>query len=815
MLRAIWWLMFATLAAGQTPGEVQTVEIGGRTIRYTVQAGYAVSQGDIIVGRADDPQSFRSTRRRSLQYRGSDSALWPDATMYYTMDSDIPVEANVRAAIDYWNAVGPFKILPRTDQTNYVRFQKIEIDAACNSWVGMIGGAQTIGVTPSCSVGSAIHELGHAWGLMHEQSRWDRNSYITVLYENADKRFWYAFDQDLDSYDKGYYDYDSIMHYSAAGFGRIFLDTIATVPPGIPIGQRAGLSAGDIDAISRMYGFVPTTTTITSAPAGLQITVDGTVVTTPWKVGWTPGSQHTVSVATQGINPRYVFARWSDGGAAAHAITASADTTVFCAAFQRQFPVTYGVASGQGSVSVTPPPQDGYMTDRMPFVVTATPANGYQFERWTGFTYLGSSGVSVSASSARVQNYGGLSDYRARFTQAPLHLVDSIPQGAAVTVDGVAYLTPVKFDWAPGSSHVIAAATNSQGNNTRRFTFSEWDDGSPLSRTVIAQAEGAVYKVKFKEEFLLDIGLIGSGTVRVSPGSADGFYAAGSQVTLTAVPSSGRTFRYWVGELAGNTATKTLVMDQERSATAYFGNALPFLIYHGASFGVNRIPGMAGAEVAPGEMVSIFGAGIGPASSGRTQSGADGKMPTSVDGVSVTFNGTPAPITFAGPDQINVIVPYSVAGQAQTQIVVRRPSGNLSDVAAVTETIPGLFTYDGSGTGPVAALNEDGSINSAANPAAPGSVVVLYATGAGEFAKSFADGAILGAELVSPKAPVYVRFDRLPAVVTYAGVAPYLVNGALQVNAVIPKELIGGGAIAVRIVAGTSASPPGTTIWVK
>jgi uncharacterized protein (TIGR03437 family) len=803
MLRAICLLGFAALGFGQTG-------------RYTVEAGYAITQGDIIIGRADqDPQSFRTPSRRALQYRGADSALWPNATMYYIMDADVPVQGNLKAAIDYWNAVGPFKILPRTDQPNYVRFQKIDVDAACSSWAGMIGGEQAIGVTASCSVGSAIHELGHAWGLMHEQSRWDRNAYITVLYENADKRFAYNFDQDPDSVDTGYYDYDSIMHYGPAGFGRTFTDTIATVPPGIPIGQRAGLSAGDIDAVSRMYGIVPTATTITTAPAGLQVMVDGTVVTTPQKFDWPPGSQHTVAaVAMQGTYPRYLFARWSDGGAASHTVTASSATTVFCAAFQRQYPVTLAVGAGEGTVSMMPPAADGYVVDRQPYLVTATPASGYFFERWSGFPSLVANGL--AANPVRVANLGGLAEYRAMFKKSPLHVVDSSPRGVQVIVDGGSYYTPAAFPWVAGTAHQIwAVVPQLQGNNTHRFTFRNWDDGSSGLRTVTATADGATFTANFREEFLLDTGVIGSGLVRVSPGSADGFYEAGTRVSATAVPGPGRAFGYWLGDLAGSSATQTVAMDQQRSVTAYFGTALPFLMYHAANFGLNRTPGTAGFEVAPGEIVSIFGSGIGPANGRSTQPGAEGRMPTSVDGVSVTFDGVPAPITYAGPDQINAIVPYAVAGRTTTQVAVRRPSGNLSAAAAVVEAVPGLFTYDGSGKGAVAALNQDGSINTAQNPAAPGSVVVLYAAGAGQFTKAFPDGQVVGAELVAAKAPVYVRFERLAGEVQYAGVAPYLVSGALQVNVTVPRDLVGGGAVPVRLIAGTAASPPGTTIWIR
>jgi uncharacterized protein (TIGR03437 family) len=236
---------------------------------------------------------------------------------------------------------------------------------------------------------------------------------------------------------------------------------------------------------------------------------------------------------------------------------------------------------------------------------------------------------------------------------------------------------------------------------------------------------------------------------------------------------------------------------------------------HSASFQLNPNPGTTSQYIAPGEIVSIFGANIGPSTAQVTRPGADGRLPTTIDGVSVTFDGTAAPITYASPGQINVIVPYALSGRTAATVIVRSPRGSLTNAVTVIETMPGLFTSDGSGKGPVAALNQDGSVNSAANPALPGSVVVLYGTGAGVLQKPFPDGQVMPVELVNPKAPVYVRFDKLAGEVQYAGAVPTLVNGALQVNVVVPRDVAGGGQVPVRLIAGGFSSAPGTTIWVK
>jgi uncharacterized protein (TIGR03437 family) len=135
----------------------------------------------------------------------------------------------------------------------------------------------------------------------------------------------------------------------------------------------------------------------------------------------------------------------------------------------------------------------------------------------------------------------------------------------------------------------------------------------------------------------------------------------------------------------------------------------------------------------------------------------------------------------------------------------------------VTDTAPAFFTLDSSGTGQAAALNQDNSTNSPSNPAAPGSVIQMWATGAGLLARSIPDGLVMtdmGA-LAAPVAPVYVRLGKLPAQIQYAGSAPWLVNGVVQVNVWIPNELIGDPAVPVQLIIGDYASPPGTTIAVK
>jgi uncharacterized protein (TIGR03437 family) len=207
----------------------------------------------------------------------------------------------------------------------------------------------------------------------------------------------------------------------------------------------------------------------------------------------------------------------------------------------------------------------------------------------------------------------------------------------------------------------------------------------------------------------------------------------------------------------------------------------------------NAASNLAG-PLAPGEMVVLYGSGLGGV---RT----------------VLFNGVPGSLLYATPGQVGVVAPYAVAGGAQ-RVVAESAGGASAPLAvAVAATAPGIFTADRSGRGQAAAVNQDGTQNGTANPAAAGSVLSLFATGEGQTSPPGVDGKPAAPPLPQPVAPVTVIIGGVSAEVRYAGGAPGQIAGVMQVNVVVPGGL--SGLVPVVLTAGGVASQAGVTVAVR
>jgi uncharacterized protein (TIGR03437 family) len=240
-----------------------------------------------------------------------------------------------------------------------------------------------------------------------------------------------------------------------------------------------------------------------------------------------------------------------------------------------------------------------------------------------------------------------------------------------------------------------------------------------------------------------------------------------------------------------------------------------------APMGISCVANAASLEphyVAPGEIVRVFGAGIGPSSGVTASPDADGRFSKALVGVRVLFDGVAAPLLYVRSDRIDAVVPFGLSakttdqppfyGTADVQIEYE---GKLSNVVTVRVggSAFGIFTADGSGTGQAAALNEDGSENSPSSPASIGSVVTLFGTGLADLLKSFPeDGSIL--QDATPITVTYfydvAEVGCRPADVLYLGTAPGRVAGTIRIDLRIPDVSdCGGPPFPVRFLGGSDA----------
>jgi uncharacterized protein (TIGR03437 family) len=218
--------------------------------------------------------------------------------------------------------------------------------------------------------------------------------------------------------------------------------------------------------------------------------------------------------------------------------------------------------------------------------------------------------------------------------------------------------------------------------------------------------------------------------------------------------------------------------------------------------------------LAPGEIFSIFGLGIGPDTAVSGVFNASGALSTTLGGVQVLFNAIPAPLFYAQSNQINAQTPYEMAGQTSAQLQVVYQGVTLAALqVALVDANPALFNLN-YGTGNAVVVNQDGSINSDQNPALRGSIVVLYATGEGQTSPAGVTGQAAAAPFPGPVLKVSLTMAGVPANILFAGEAPGFV-GLMQINAQVPTGFVPPGDLPVVLAVGPYQSPAGITIAVE
>lgn len=651
----------------------------GRPVTYEVKNGRAIYQGDIILDhlqpmpRASAADGGAQPQSVGIAYP---STMWPKVGSVYQVPYVITSDGgdtNLVPAINQFNSTftGLIQWVARTTETNYVNIDLNSFDGTgeCEATEGDANiGPQPMTGSGACTLATILHEMGHEIGLYHEQSRSDRDTYITVNYQSVIKGSRFNFDMIQDNVQNlTLYDYASVMQYPAFSFSRNGGPAIESIPAGMPLSNAAGYSAGDIEGVERLYGAPPTAVTVTSNPPGLQVIVDGSTITAPQVFNWALNSTHTLNVPTNaqtlsGVIENstvpttftYAYGRWNDNALASHTITVtpgngelpfpstSPQVSTYSANFIQVVPYTAAIFPfGDGSVTPSPTPQSFpgvsgvYFTARQQVTLTATPIGPFQFYEFNNANFFLPGGVSANPKTFYVPDTGLAVNTTAEF--APVGTVytvgvtpDAFSSNLYIFADSTFWVAPKNFSptydstWTPGSMHTVNVDTIEQPySSNSRYAFSSWSDAGAQSHSITLPGSGNSTIATFVPQFLAGDNFSfppcgGNATLTPASPTNDGFYPSGQVLTYTATPDATWTFAGWTYDLTGTTNPDSLTATDETLAYANFNTTNTPLTL--ASLSPNSI-GSGGASFTltlngtgftSGSFVSVNGAFLTP-----------------------------------------------------------------------------------------------------------------------------------------------------------------------------------------------------------
>lgn len=226
-----------------------------RSIVYEQRNGLSIVEDDILLG-----LTHQLSLEGAIIIPKLGGSRWSKGIIPYEIDEELPFanKLAILQAIEHWQKRTKIEFI-ELNSKNRIKYQDYitfipTTGTTCASFVGRQGGKQIIALSSRCNSMNTVHEIGHALGLWHEQSRADRDNYISILWENIEEEYKYNFNQHLtDGRDYGEYDYQSIMHYGPLSFSKNGQMTLVPLIEGMEIGQRNSLSPKDVAAINAMY----------------------------------------------------------------------------------------------------------------------------------------------------------------------------------------------------------------------------------------------------------------------------------------------------------------------------------------------------------------------------------------------------------------------------------------------------------------------------------------------------------------------------------------------------------------------------------
>jgi uncharacterized protein (TIGR03437 family) len=510
-------------------------------------------------------------------------------------------------------------------------------------------------------------------------------------------------------------------------------------------------------------------------PPGLQVLVDGATVTTPispasngsgsctpnytalppnapsgfptlcvGEFDFLPGSTHTIGAPTpqlDNLQNTWVFEQYSNGLGQNGAYVVPNTTTVADT-------LTAGFVIGVHVTLFTVPAGLKLMIDGR--------------DNWPGYTFIWGQGEthtidaeSPQTVSGRVYNYTSWSDGGAQShsvvvptsatgvsigaTYGELSQITfaSTPSGLSFTVDGSACTTPCVINKASGATSTVTIPSAVPGQTGIQYAFNSWSDGgSGTTRTVTYGASAATLTASYQTQYLLTLASSPAkgGTFSLNPPSSNGYYAAGTPVTITAAAAQGYKFVEWTGALTGMTNPSSISMFGPYAVTANYISAPLNPTATSVQSAAGPTPS---GTVAPGSIISISGQNLAPA----LMVGPSNPLSQAIGQTTVTVNSFILPLVYVSPNQINAQLPWEIPPGTYTLHV--NNTGQLSAPVqfTVASVAPGAFTQSNALQLPlVLAVHQNGTLVTFESPAQQGEQITLYGTGFGPYQQAQIDG---------------------------------------------------------------------------
>jgi uncharacterized protein (TIGR03437 family) len=313
-----------------------------------------------------------------------------------------------------------------------------------------------------------------------------------------------------------------------------------------------------------------------------------------------------------------------------------------------------------------------------------------------------------------------------------------------------------------------------------------------------------------------DVWLVGTNDAGF-PNASQWFIAAAGNF-LAELSADGSKLLY-SAEFPGGTAGQGVTVDQSGAlhvagAVGLISTITPAEPFASRILGiVNAAAGQVSGRIAAGEVISVFGFGLGPATP-VTATPSNGAFPTSLGGVQVLVNGKPIPLLYVSALQINAEIPSPLSavanGSAVIQVIIASRLGSTTLPEFRVMVDPYIFGIFLNADGSIAAINQDGTLNSSSNPAKSGTVVSIWTTGS-----AGSGGPITGAVATAANnwcSFCQISLGSLNETVTYAGAAPGLIDGVMQINFAIPTQ---GATTSIQLSVDFNGFGSGGLLWVQ